>query len=199
MTDPRGHRSDPAPAPPISTRWSEAPEPDDDTDAPPPPYVPASRGPGGESTDAVESGAAAEPFPFEAPAEEAPGLAGGEIDEDEPVDDFPFDAFEIEGPEESGAGAAEGAWETGSGPAPLPATHALPDYTGEPLPGRAGTSDAYGESAPDAVTEVAFELERIARLLREQGPDAVAAEMASPDRLTAILAGVVAGYVTGRD
>ncbi|NIP79314.1 MAG: hypothetical protein GWM90_08920 [Gemmatimonadetes bacterium] len=56
----------------------------------------------------------------------------------------------------------------------------------------------HGGEAPDALEEAAFELERMARLLREGGADAVAEEVSSPDRLTATLAGLVAGYLAGR-
>lgn len=86
-------------------------------------------------------------------------------------DEFPFGAFDIEG-----AGGQQGA------------------EVEEPshAPSAASTSVAGDDAMADRV-------ERLAEALRREGRPGVEREIGSEDRLTALLAGVLAGYLAGRD
>lgn len=53
--------------------------------------------------------------------------------------------------------------------------------------------------APDAAIKIAERLEELAARLRAEGAPATAADMASSDRLTALLAGLIAGYLAGQE
>lgn len=205
MTDEaHGDTPEEAPAPPTSTRWSEDAVAEDD--APPPPFVPGRGGPPAEATpgaepaagDGAPSGGAEpagpEPFPFElpvdteerepaeaaapeqvAPAEEAAAAT------DRAEDDFPFEQFDIEGrgeevgtPDRAGSAATAGA-----------------DTDG-------GWSPPSAPPAADSIEETASLLDRMADVLRSEGEAGVRRELDSPDRLTAVLAGILAGYLSGR-
>lgn len=184
------------PTPPARTRWAE--EAADEEDLILPPYVP---GAGRSAARTPEGGAPADAAP--APPEPDPGDPwGGSVDladlepeaasrtvEPEPVgpasepgasrdypwddaaaatadeDEFPFAAFDIEG---RGYEPREVALEAeGAGP-----------------PHR---------RTPEAEA-LAERLEHLAHVLRREGPAGVEREMASRDRLTSLLAGVLAGY-----
>ena len=210
MTD-GNPRPDEELAPPASSRRSdETTEPDDELA---PPFVPGAApeaAPDRTPEDADEPEApetAAEPavpaeaerteeteegeYPFETgwdePAEPIP--AGVESDED----DFPFDAFDledealedVEGAAEDDETGAPGA--PGSEPAPEE-SFVLPEGEGAVAAPVAGPAD-----------EVADQLEAMAERLRESGASAAEEQMGAPDRFTALLAGLVAGYLSGRE
>lgn len=161
--------------------------------------------------------------PVEA-AEAAPAPEVAEVAEVAEVtesaeDDFPFDRFDIEGtdpasPEpETEISAGGMGW--------TPADLDLEELAGEtPRTAKEGEGErpagaesggapaaaapaAEGESAAagvesDAAAEAAALLERLSGVLRTQGEEGVRQEMESPDRMTALLAGLLAGYVSGR-
>ena len=135
----------------------------------------------GEQEAAGEEGTAAE-----AAGEPAPRSVGYEDE-----DDFPFDAFDIEGGGEAERSAAE--------PAPEEGVRAA---WGE----EAGGGDTGGAPAEDAearemaaARDLADRLDEMARRLRDQGGAAVREELESDDRFTALLAGLLAGYLAGRE
>lgn len=220
MTDEtHGDTPEEAPAPPTSTRWSEDAVAEDD--APPPPFVPGRGGPPAEATPGAEPAAGdrapeggtepagPEPFPFELPVEAAerePAEAAAPeqvapaeeevteqvapaVEEEEAAaaatdraeDDFPFEQFDIEG-----RGEAVG----------------TPDRAGSAA--TAGSDPGGGWSPPsappaaDSIEETATLLDRMADVLRSEGEAGVRRELDSPDRLTAVLAGILAGYLAGR-
>jgi hypothetical protein len=175
----------------------------DEENAPFPFEGPADSGPGQDVVPAFESGP-----PLSGPTDDAPEDPGA------PEDEFPFaaldqdldpaDALEVEAdrsdflPGDGGAVTTEeDAVDAGPGPDGW-----------EPFePGEAeGAGDAEAEAVPaesepapsDAVEEVAGLLERLARQLRTEGVTGLEAELTSPDRLAALVAGVLAGYVSGR-
>lgn len=92
-------------------------------------------------------------------------------------DEFPFGAFDIEGPGE-GAGAEE----------PTEADSAA-----------AAAAAASGSGSLPGPAEMAERLERLAEALRREGRPGVEREMGSEDRLTSLVAGVLAGYLAGRN
>ena len=170
------------PAPLASTRWAEEAEVDDDGLMPP--FIPGSGGAGSvapsperETTGSPDEsagsiGAAGEAAAFDTPAEMfpfEPTRYEEAVPEPAGSDDFPLDAFDLSGGEAETPAAA-----------------------------------AYDESATAAATtagdadDVAERLEALARRLRDEGAGAAEAALASGDRLTALLAGVLAGYLAGR-
>jgi hypothetical protein len=68
-----------------------------------------------------------------------------------------------------------------------------PEYEHRPEEGA-----AVGEPGQDEAVALAEVLEGLAARLRGDGARGVEAEMASPDRITALLAGFLAGYLAGR-
>ena len=106
-------------------------------------------------------------FPFEPGWGTGPAHLGEAGGLDE-EDDFPVEAFDIE----------EG----------------QPSWLGESAPGNAEAVETRGMHA---ARELAGRLEEMARRLRDQGPEAARAELESPDRFNALLAGLVAGYLAG--
>lgn len=213
----QGPGEDQTPAPPARTRWSE--DASDDADVLLPPYVPgraaakpdarageaASGSPADEAPAAPRAVETASPDAWSEPAESGNFVApepepvaetvepersasvepeaGPEYEERaEPwvaygsggEDEFPFGAFDLEGSGEE-AGAEE----------PTEADSAAPAAAASgSLPG------------PD---EMAERVERLAEALRREGRPGVEREMGSEDRLTSLLAGVLAGYLAGRD
>ena len=178
-TSPESDEATPSPAPP-------PPEPGEPTGAEAAPAEPTE--PADEPVEPEPAGAEAEAFPFETPWEEEE--AGPEDDAepesaDEPFagaggqdeDEFPFEAFDIEGAYEEAAGTAEAE--------PEPAA----DTGGEP--------DAEAREMA-AARDLADRLEEMARRLRDQGGAAVRQELESDDRFTALLAGLLGGYLAGR-
>lgn len=178
-----------APAPPTSTGWSSEDDGQDEELAPP--FVPGGTEPEPAAREAAEPAdvdAQAEPLaaPFEPAA--APEEAGDQAEDEESFpfetgwtegaaadeseeDEFPFDAFDIEG--ESGEDEAG------------------PDTPQDP--------EARVTREMAAAREAASRLEEMARRLRDQGPEAARAEIDSSDRFTSLLAGLLAGYLAGRE
>ncbi|MFW5946974.1 MAG: hypothetical protein ACOCUW_00665 [Gemmatimonadota bacterium] len=193
MTDGHPHPEEEL-TPPTSTRRDQGAEEADDELAPP--FVPGRAGraetgaPVEEAAPRSEDPVASpapdpdEAFPFEAGWEDADEeLAGDE-------DDFPFEAFDIEG-DPATADQARGA----DADAYQDAGYAEETFE----------EDLYGTEPFDAAgpgstaADLAARLETMARRLREGGAGAVQAELDAPDRFTALLAGLVAGYLAGRD
>lgn len=153
-------RPDQEPTPPTSMGWAQEPAEEDEELAPP--FIP---GAAPDSTEPPPSpqwdeDAAAGAFPF---APDRPDAAGAGMREFE--DDFPMEAFQIEGEQE----------------APVE-----------------GETDAVYEPPDDGVYDLADRLEAMAHRLRAEGAAAAEAEMSAPDRFTALLAGLLAGYLAGR-
>lgn len=214
-----------APAPPTSTGWSE--EDDTHADELAPPFMPggaepgaeAGPGPAPEPATAPEEGTpeAAEPAPepLAAPFEPAAATeeAGGDDHDEEPAEPFPFetswdageeetaepedeDAFPVEAfdieDDEASWGTEPDLVEEGAGPGEAAAV-------GE----ETGQVEADAESVESremaAAREVAGRLEEMARRLRDQGPDAAWKGLESADRFTSLLAGMLAGYLAGKE
>ncbi len=74
----------------------------------------------------------------------------------------------------------------------------IPDEARGSAAGDAGRAAAAGKEAAADAQRAAKQLEELARVVREQGADGLAERVVSSDRLEAILAGVVAGYLAGR-
>lgn len=191
------------PAPPARTRWSEGEG--DEEDVLLPPYTPGRARTGAEqSRRAAPPPAPSSPAPARAekplppddgdPDPADPWAAAPDLTEDGqetvastvepepqgsveetpydaalPEDDFPFDAFDLGGGDE---GLVDAAIEVEEQPV---------GFRGP------------GAGSP----EVAERLERLADALRREGRGALEREVRSPDRLTSLLAGVLAGYLAG--
>lgn len=168
-----------------------------------------------EAADAIsgapETADAGGSFPFEAEGD----------------DDFPFDQFNLEGEaesaveEEAPADEYEAAGTMGWSPADLeeeeeglvgddaePPMESIPEVELVPIvddpfideaPVEAElVAETAGSGVADSVDEAAALLDRLARTLRDEGEEGLRREMDSPDRLTALLSGLVAGYLSGR-
>lgn len=208
MTDEaQGHNAENAPARPASTRWSEDPVQDDDALAPP--YVP------GRSTPAAST---SDDFPFDqfdidgdgevAHVEETVSDSGdrgwspADLEDEDPADEWTR-AYDVD---DSSALDAElepvlqsdtveeaepiesAEWEPETEPGSETDARFEPD----------GTIDLEVSSEDHAAEEVASVLDRLARLLREDGEAAVRREMDSSDRLTALVSSLVSGHLSGR-
>ena len=187
MTDhgPGSTSPEETPTPLASTRWSEEGGADE-TDLMPP-FIPG-RGRDEASQDVAEPGGwvgptAAESAAFvvepEAPAGDAEGSTTPGADSAAPAwvaEDFPYEAFDLSEEEEEEEEEEEGEGE-GKGEAVV---------------------EAPAETPPGDANDVAERLEEMARQLRSEGSAAAEAALGSADRLTALLAGVVAGYLVGR-
>lgn len=134
-----------------------------------PPFVPGEAAPAGEED--------AGPFPFDGDWADEEGEA-----ETRDEDVFPVEAFDIEG-DETGWGTEPGS------------TVAEEEVAPE-TPPEAGAIES---REMEAAREVAGRLEEMARRLRDQGPAAARAEIDSADRFTSLLAGLLAGYLAGKD
>ena len=193
-----GQRPDPDDEliPPVSTRASDETPPGEDVLVPP--FSPGSQGQDAGSPDA---------FPFdmqwsdepEEPAEQEPETdptlaapADSTVDED-----FPFEAFEDDPalPADEESASAEGSDTV--------------DATDEPWSSTPPWSEAASSSAPQpwepaesqaagGAMELAERLESLAAKLRAEGADGVEAELASHDRMTSLLAALLAGFLAGR-
>ena len=214
--------SDETPAPPARTRWQE--DHPDEEDVLLPPFVPGRSVPragpaaaapspattpmdeaevagsapeAASSTREPEAAPDVESSPFDFPWEQgeaeaveaepepapdvqggpdldAPGVAGPEASAAAPApfvaddeDEFPFDAFDIEGDD---------------APAPTP---------------EAGIGAGPAAAAGTDTEALADRVESLAAVLRREGRAGVEREMTSRDRLTALVAGVLAGYLAG--
>lgn len=202
--------SDDALVPPTSTRWSEgearesgageeglvAPFVPGQSRRAERPEIPGAGTEGGPSSADAGAGAAAmggtderlepepadmadEPFPFDMPPSDTAepvgggGGAGATSGETIEEDDFPIEAFDF-GPEATAGAPAGGAGATAGG----------------------GVSGAAGRSAVEQ--QVAERLEHLASRLRAEGAEGVERELASSDRLTSLLAALLAGHLASR-
>lgn len=185
------------PPPPASTRWSGSDAGDDQELLPP--FVPGRRDrpaePVADTAEAVTDTAdvvnettevvadTAEPEPVLTPEPDAEAFPF-----DEPASDdqpFPWPESPGEAPEEAAA--------TGQGVEPWPEE---PEADLAELEQDTRADDRDGV---DPALEVAGRLEELARRLRRDGARGVEAEMASSDRIVALLAGLIAGYLAGRE
>jgi hypothetical protein len=205
--------SEDMPAPPASTRWTEEPLQEDDALARP--FVPG--------RSAAETPSRPAPVPGgDTPVQEA--TRPEETTAEPAPDAFPFEQFDLEGEggEEAPGAAAEIAETTAPPMGWTPADLNVEDVAVEEEPAvEEPAADAWAAQEPAAeawaaeqpaaeqpaaeasvgdepAREAAEVLERLAGLLRSDGLEAVRGEMQSSDRLTSLLAGLVAGYVTGR-
>lgn len=208
--------------PPASTRWSE--EPVEDAPDLAPPFVggrhaEGGRGPDAERLAAETAEAVTAPAPSEpetAPADEPapfPFETGPEPDsETAPVaaedEDFPFDQFDIEGDQDAAGAASDEEpepWgELPEEPAPWAETVAgaveEAPAAGLPTEPESGPEGGEGVGAPvgGPAEEMASLLERLARAIREDGEAGVRREIDSPDRITSLIAGLLAGHLSAR-
>ncbi|HSH46729.1 MAG TPA: hypothetical protein VK966_12865 [Longimicrobiales bacterium] len=148
---------------------------------------------------------AAEPFPFDATTpEETEGGAFEEEAGSAAAGAFPFD-------EPDSAGAFPAAGETAA--VPEDATDDFPfeafdlggGETAEPIEEEPAPGEMFGDPeptdlpAPDVSTqELADRLEWLAQALRTEGREALRREVSSGDRMTALMAGVLSGYLAGQ-
>ena len=187
-----------------------------------PPFVPGSPPPptedttGGQGTgEPVVESTHAEPTPAEPPVTpaEEPGGTGAPEAGDE--DAFPFETgwdetTEGEADEGPAAPAVPEADTTSidaleAEPAEEPVAPSAP-ATDDDFPvdsfdieGEGGVAAPAEPGAGDMAGELADRLEDMARRLRDQGPAAAEAEMSSGDRFTALLGGLLAGYLAARE
>lgn len=197
MTDEtHGAAPDEAPVPPTSTRWSEDAVAEDD--APPPPFVPGRQEPPGEATPGMEA-TEPEPFPFDLHVDAEERYA---VEEEAATvsaeDDFPFEEFDIEGKGGEAGTQDHAALADAAGSDPAAAWS--PADILEEERKDAGSDASASSASPDtgAVEEAAALLDRLAGMLRSDGEAAMRRELHAPDRLTAVLAGILAGYLSGR-
>jgi hypothetical protein len=185
---------------PASTRWSEPDAANDDALLPP--FIPGrSRGQHGPRSESVDSPELApestrDPSPEWEVSDSEPALTPDADDEA-----FPFDgpvSWDIPGTAEPDAGenTSAGAAETGlpgegaaEGPAEAESTE---EWTG-------GTWVPEAPPVVGAADEVADRMQHLAARIRRDGASAARSEMASDDRLTALLAALIAGYIEGRE
>lgn len=118
-----------------------------------------------------------------APVESAPG---GDQEEDTEAAAFPFAP---DRPDATGAGRRE--FEDDF---PM---HAFQIEGAEVEPAEAEVRGAH-QPPRDSAHDLADRLEAMADRLRAEGSAAAEAEMSAPDRFTALLAGLLAGYLAGR-
>jgi hypothetical protein len=165
------------------------------------------------------------PFPFETGDADEADEAGMPVPAS--GDDFPFDQFHIQGDEEEELAPAaydSGDWITEAPPeAPSDVgTPAVPDTTdaadeaaGEPWDEKPDATEPWGEVASPAPSldpiaearpgaqdgvreEIAAMLQHLARTVREEGEPGVRREIDSEDRLTSLIAGLLAGHLSAR-
>lgn len=133
--------------------------------------------------EAGDSGAAPDAEPGPAPEM---GWTPGDLNVEETAEQPAIEEPTVEEPTAEGPTAEES---TAEEPAIEEPTAEEPVVAGPTAREASGTEPA---------REAAEILERLAGLLRSEGVEAVQGEMQSADRLTSLLAGLVAGYVTGR-
>lgn len=179
-------RPEDTPAPLASTRWTE--EQGGEEAELMPPFVPGQRAaapvedvPESETRVGTSEPGPAHPAPAPGVAEEVGGDA---------------DAL----PAEPSWGSEGGAGVDEAAPAEAPAADDFPyeafDLSGQEMEGGSGTG---AEKPADAGTgEIAERLEELARRLRADGPAAAGEALASGDRLTSLLGGVISGFLAGR-
>lgn len=124
-------------------------------------------------------------------AEEAPGASGGWS---------PFEAYDELSATTGSEGATEATEQEEPDPWAEPEGTVEPQAEAIPLPPVPAEAEELEERAEaDPAEEMATLLERMARTLRDEGPDAVRAEMDAPDRMTSVLAGLVSGWLSGHE
>ena len=213
--------------PPVSTRAGEETPPGEDVLVPPfssgssgqAPTPPRKPQEGAGEADRPEARSESEPasddpFPFDMPWSEEPEESTVQESETDPAlsapadstvdESFPFEAFDDDPAlsEEVGAGSIE--QEQGE---------AEPEDIGVPEDREPwSTSEPWEEGAdPDAdvwqapqgasmgaAVELAERLESLAAKLRAEGADGVESQLASHDRMTSLLAALLAGFLAGR-
>ena len=189
---------------PASTRWSEPHAANDDALLPP--FVPGrSRGqhvPQPESVESAES--APEPTMDSTPEWELPDSEPA-LTPDADDEAFPFDgpvSWDVPvttEPDESENRPAE-AGETGlPGEAPWGSAAEGPAGAESTEEWAGGTWVPEAPPVVGAADEVADRMQHLAARIRRDGASAARSEMASDDRLTALLAALVAGYLEGRE
>lgn len=198
-----------APPPPTSTSWS-VPDSDED-DGLMPPFVPGQSRPAREDMDDVQhTGPAADGRVLDTDdavidttdaVAEASGSVPGGADTDlasSPDDDAPF-PFDLPVEEEPLPfyGWPPGSSEDQPPEMGLEELEAAPDAPDAPEPVPTPAADAVDrpDAPADPTGDIADRLEALAERIRTEGPDALERDMASLDRFTALVAGVVAGYL----
>jgi hypothetical protein len=180
--DPGSNSPEDTPAPLASTRWAEEAEAEDDGLVPP--FIPGASGVGS---------AAARPE-ADPPTQPASGVGGTTefADAPGPADPFgtPAEAFPFQPPRHE-APVPEAA---GSDDFPFDAF----DLSGGEAEAAAAVDEPAQAMGSGDADDVADRLEALARRLRDEGAGAAESALASGDRLTALLAGVLAGYLAGR-
>jgi hypothetical protein len=183
---------------PASTRWSEPDAANDDALLPP--FMPGrSRGQAAPRPESAEF--ASEPTEDSTPEWDVPQPDSGPAFTPDADDEaFPFD-----GPMSWDVPVTSEPDEGENGPAGLP---------GESSWGRAAEGPAEAESTEEwaggtwvpeasplvgAADELADRLQHLAARIRRDGASAARSEMTSDDRLTALLAALIAGYLEGRE
>jgi hypothetical protein len=147
----------------------------------------------GAETDVASTPEEDDPFPFDLPIE----------DESLPFYGWPSGETTDETPEVDLAALEEPDIQEGEATAP-PEDPDTPEARGATLD---ETGDAAFDEVPPEATrpvdhadpslDIADRLEALAHRLRNEGQDGIEKEMASLDRFTALVAGVVAGYLAG--
>ena len=118
------------------------------------------------------------------------GVGGPEFE-----DEFPFGAFDLEGSgEQAAAEELPGVDEPFDEPFDEPYDEPLDEPYDEPFTSGGGSSRV--AAGTDAMAE---RMEQLAEALRREGRPGVERAMGSEDRLTSLLASVLAGYLAGRE
>ncbi len=192
----QGIRPDETPTPPVSTRWTEQLEPDTQPDEVlSPPYVPGrsraapDEAPVQDTDDAVLDVHDVSEEPAEATDDvvdtDAAGMSG-----EEPLS-LPIP------PDQEGQGEDDGWLTELAEDEPEPTEPETDEEFAVELLGFEGADIDHDAQDRDLIEDVATRLETLADRVRQDGYGALEAEMASLDRLSALLAGVLAGYMTG--
>lgn len=196
-------RPDEDPTPPTSTSWSDEEAEHDDELAPP--FVPSGAQPAPEATEPAPPFEPEPTEPEHEPTAAEPVEAGPEPEPTEPEPE----------PEPAGVPAwedafpFEGGWDEEEAQAGADEARAVDDSTPEAFDTEDGEGTASAvepameetdEAGPafDPAGSLADRLEEMADRLRADGPAAAEAGMDSSDRFTALLAGLLAGYLAGQ-
>lgn len=194
----QGPRTEDTLMPPTSTRWSEE-SAGGEEDGLVAPFIPGQARPGhvadgGSPPQGAPGGAAAENEAGSFPGAAVPSeVEESGVPEPERVDvaeePFPFDR-----PWAEDAGSVDDE-PVGEGDFPPDAFAREPEAEASGRVGAGGAAPAVRRTAED---EVAERLERLASRLRSEGVEGVERELASSDRLTSLLAALLAGHLASR-